>query len=784
MNRIARCVVLLSLAALLALSASPAAAASTTLTGIVLAAGAPVANAKVTAAGDSVSQATRTNAAGRFAFPNLTVGSYLVTATGDGGQAATALDLPAAGAEITLRLDAKSLGIVSVTSAPPIRKSGTDVTLNRQLLSRSPAAGSFSELLIQLPGAARGANGVVHINGDHGDINYVVDGVSIPQELNRSIGSEFNPNDISFVDVLEGAYPAQYGERFASVLNISTRNSVGIASYSGALDAGSFGHLDTTVGYQTPVGAGSLVTAFRDDVTQRGLDPPNPNSPHNNASDANQFVRYTLPRGNDYINVTVSHAYRTFQIPIDLLGGQPPASDDSESQDDLFTAAQMRHAIGDRGALSYGVGFKQSHIRDFGDPGNDWTYGETLWQTAGGSPADCANALSIQNYANGTCAYSLFSDRTATDYKFNLDNALTSGVHDVRFGGLYDVADIAKNYTVTLQPGNFLAPIYTPKTPGAPFAVVDNAPNIGHTEAVYVQDTWRMGSHYELDYGVRGDAFQLRSTQFDRGFSSVSPRVKFTRILGPRSSVYGYYGRFFTPFSFENVSPTSAQLLNLPLQKQVASFDLKPQRDSNYEFGGHLPVGPGDLGLRVMWKNAKDLIDDTQVGVTLLHQDINYQVGRIATQSAYYQLPLNRQGRYYLSVNHTYSVNKGCETQLLAPCFGSPTDWTPADHEQRWGATSGAVINDRRGGWVSLDGEYGSGLSSAACPPGTPGFCKYSPHITFDAEKGVPLGSDTRLTVRVRNLLNHVYRITYLNAQGNHYYSGRTIDVGFDFGGH
>jgi hypothetical protein len=135
-------------------------------------------------------------------------------------------------------------------------------------------------------------------------------------------------------------------------------------------------------------------------------------------------------------------------------------------------------------------------------------------------------------------------------------------------------------------------------------------------------------------------------------------------------------------------------------------------------------------------------------------------------------------------VNHTYSVNKGCETQLLAPCFGSPTDWTPADHEQRWGATSGVVLNDDRGGWVSLDGEYGSGLSSAACPPGTPGFCKYSPHITFDAEKGVALSPETKLTIRVKNLLNHVYLITYLNAQGNHYNAGRSIDVGFEFGGH
>ena len=219
----------------------------------------------------------------------------------------------------------------------------------------------------------------------------------------------------------------------------------------------------------------------------------------------------------------------------------------------------------------------------------------------------------------------------------------------------------------------------------------------------------------------------------------------------------------------------------MPLQRVIAAFDLKPQRDSVYEIGAHAAVGQGDLGLRITQKNATDLIDDTQIGVTNLHQDINYQLGRIATQTAYYQLPLTRGGRFYASANHTYSENKGCETQLLAPCFGSPTDWTPADHEQRWGMTAGAILNDARGGWFSADGEYGSGLSSAACPPSTAGYCKRTPHTVFDVEKGFALGTGMALTLRVGNVLNDRYYITLLNAQGNHYSQGRTVDIGLRF---
>jgi hypothetical protein len=117
-------------------------------------------------------------------------------------------------------------------------------------------------------------------------------------------------------------------------------------------------------------------------------------------------------------------------------------------------------------------------------------------------------------------------------------------------------------------------------------------------------------------------------------------------------------------------------------------------------------------------------------------------------QSAYYQLPLSAGGRAYLSLTHARSVNAGCETQLLAPCFGAPTGWTPADHDQNWDATSGILTNDRHGGWLAVDGEYGSGLSSAYCMP-VSADCKVPPHTTFDVVKGIGLPGRTALTVSV-----------------------------------
>src|SRR5271166_317239 len=204
-------------------------AAGAYLTGSVIFNGKPVPDATVTATGNNFVQSTRTTQAGRFSFGSLPPGSYMLVATSSSGSANLAVDLPASGTNVTLEIAPKNIGHVTAFAARtvPIRGSGTDLVLNSVALSRTPASGSFPEMLIQLPGAARGANGVVHINGDHGDINYIVDGLAMPQALNRVVGSEFNPGDAAFVDVIQGAYPAQYGERFATVLNISTRTGVG-----------------------------------------------------------------------------------------------------------------------------------------------------------------------------------------------------------------------------------------------------------------------------------------------------------------------------------------------------------------------------------------------------------------------------------------------------------------------------------------------------------------------------------------------------------------------------
>jgi hypothetical protein len=765
--------------------------ASAFLSGTVTSNGAPVARAPVTASGNNLTVKTTTDPKGHFAFPPLALGTYDVEARQGDLRGLVRVDLASGGASITIALEKLTEirhVVVSQWQSSVTRGSGSDVVLNSTALTQMPFDNSFTQMQLQMPGAAQGANGVVHINGDHGVINYMLDGVPLPQELNRDIGSEININNLSFVDLIEGAYPAQYGLRFGAVFNMATRAGTGPPGVDGYASFGSYTTGQSTMGYHAPIaGGGGYDIAFSGLTTTRGLDPPDWDSPHNNASSVGQFARFTIPAGpNNFTNITFINSHSTFQIPNDIDYGEPGSTDDNETQADTFLAVQFHDAIGTTGAISWGPAYKASRIADFGDPVNDWTYGEALNVTPppfgnGGTTADCADAIQTSNFGPTTCGYSLADQRTALDYIMQGDYTQSFGSHTLGAGVSYDLTRVLKYYAITLQPNNFLAPIQTPGTPNAPTTVVDDSPNLGNTYQSYIQDSWRMSSIWEADYGMRYDFFTIKSTGFDQGFGAFSPRLKVTRFFGKRASVYGYVGRFFEPFSFENVSPQAAFALNLPLQPTLAQFDLKPERDTQLELGGHIPVGPGDLGLRIWQKNANDLIDDTQVGVTLLHQDINYVLGRLSQEALNYVLPLPRNGRAYLTFAHVVSLNSGCETQLLAPCFGQPNGFTPADHEQRYTVTSGVLLNNHQGGWFSADAYYGSGLSSDFCPDGTPGYCKVTPHTTFDVEEGIALSPKAALTLDIQNLLNDRYYVTLINAQGNHFGPGREFSVGVRF---
>ncbi len=736
-----------------ALNVPAAAQSASFVTGTVQSQGKPIAGAALTLTGNNLTLRTISRADGSFSFSAVPLGLYRIAAQKDRFATEAALEVPSGGAQLTLELaELKEIASTRTQARPNIFGSGSSVSLGGASLQYAPNAKSFPNILTQLPSAARGSNGQIHVNGDHGFINYIIDGVPVPQALSRVLGTEFDLANVGYAEIIEGAFSAQYGDKFGAVINIATRAGSGAAGFNAELVQGTQSMAESDLLYHAPVGPGGGIT-FSSRVQRDGwaLDPPVPDPVHDAGSIATQFLRLSLPvHGFDNINLDLNHTYQTFQIPPDTANGQPASTDDVETQDDTFVALQYHHAIGENGILSFGPSFKRSHIRDFNDLAND------LAAAAGN---DCSTNPS-------DCIFSAASDRLSTSYGFSGDYDLRSGHHEMRAGAAYRNDDIAKLYNITLQADNFIQP--------APLPIVDNAPNVAHSQSAYVQDSWTMGGGWSADLGLRQDSFQLKSTDFAVGYAQLSPRIKLTRAFGSRASVYVYYGRLFVPFSFENVSGGSAQFLN---PASGTTFDLKPQRDSLYEAGGHIPVGAFDLGLRVAHYALTDVVDDGQVGSTNIHQDINFAQGVIDIESALLQRPLSRGGRAYVSLTHSRAFSKGCGSSLLIDCSAFPDDFTQADHDQRWDATAG-MVTVNRAGYFSAQSEYGSGLSTARCDT-----CKVPPHLTFDFAYGVNIGHNASLGLTIRNAFNDRYAIT-LNStlQGTHYARPRSVEMHLTFG--
>ena len=144
---------------------------------------------------------------------------------------------------------------------------------------------------------------------------------------------------------------------------------------------------------------------------------------------------------------------------------------------------------------------------------------------------------------------------------------------------------------MTLQPNNFLAPILTPSTPDARQPSLTKPQRRQHVPVVR---PGQLASERPLggDYGLRYDFFTIRSTEFAQGFGAFSPRFKLTRYLRKaRQRSTRTSGVSSSRSPSKTSRPRRQQLLNLPLQPTPAQFDLKPERDTQLELGGHVPLG-------------------------------------------------------------------------------------------------------------------------------------------------------------------------------------------------
>src|SRR2546422_3738574 len=95
----------------------------------------------------------------------------------------------------------------------------------------------YTTLFRSIVGAARAPTGEVHIRGQHAEYTYYVDGVPVPAGISGSLNELFDPEVVNQIDLQTGGWDAEYGNKNAAVVNVTTR----IPSGGFHLDASSYG---------------------------------------------------------------------------------------------------------------------------------------------------------------------------------------------------------------------------------------------------------------------------------------------------------------------------------------------------------------------------------------------------------------------------------------------------------------------------------------------------------------------------------------------------------------
>src|SRR5207249_11139368 len=171
-----------------------------------------------------------TDAFGRYVIHNVPAGSYTVEVRYLGYRSEVrnvAIGATDALARADFRLVPLpiNLSAVEVASAVPL---ALDTRTGNQIFKQNDYHGAptntTSQILQQsIVGAARAPTGEVHIRGQHAEYTYYVDGVPVPAGISGSLNELFDPQVVNQIDFQTGGWDAEYGNKNAAVVNVTTR---------------------------------------------------------------------------------------------------------------------------------------------------------------------------------------------------------------------------------------------------------------------------------------------------------------------------------------------------------------------------------------------------------------------------------------------------------------------------------------------------------------------------------------------------------------------------------
>jgi outer membrane receptor protein involved in Fe transport len=659
--------------------------------------------------------------AGRFEFANVAAGSYMVVANKAGFRTAVSpVTLTASGATpvrvileaataLNLEVTAKRLEAARNGLSP---ETGSSVyRFSQQTIQQLPQGANtqMTGVLLQAPSVAQDSFGQIHIRGEHGEIQYRINGIELPEGISSGFSQTFSPRLARSVSLLEGALPAQYGYHTAGVVQIQTKSGPDLNGGSIDMYGGQRYTLNPSFELGGSKGNLSYYTTGFYLQNDRGLEPPTPGprALHDFTTIGNGFsyLSYIL---NSTTRVSVLSGFNVanFQIPANpdqppafTLAGVPnlPSADVRETQleQNYFGVVALQGLLGKSIDYQVAAFTRYSTLSFHPDQAGDLIYNGIASRAF---RSDWASGM------QGDFAYTAIATHTIrTGYYFSGERAEIDN-HALVF------------------------PVRGGVTSAEPEAIVDNTALTAWNYGVYLQDEWRPLSHLTINYGTRFDLYDgvTRSDQF-------SPRVGAVYEFSEGTTLHAAYARYFTPPPLEGVSSEDIKkFVGTTNQPEVTTDNrISPERSHYFDAGvtQNLPYGI-KLDLDSYYKKSTNILDEGQFGATLVFTPFNYAKGR--QYGVEFTTSLNREN-FSAYTNFAYAVAQGNQVVSDQFLFGADElafirkHYIFLDHDQTFTESAGIAYN-LYGFLLSLSQIYGSGLRSGFANTGNLPF-----FIQFDA---------------------------------------------------
>jgi outer membrane receptor protein involved in Fe transport len=615
------------------------------------------------------------------------------------GTVVVTADLDAAREQI-----APSLGAVTYTIGP-----------NQIQTMGQGESSSFQQVLLQAPGVVQEEFGEIHVRGDHGDVQYRVNGVLLPESLN-GFGQEVDTHLIQSVTLITGTMPAQFGDRTAGIIDVTTKTGLQLNGAELSLYGGSYDEFNPSLEWGGTTSNLDFFIALSYLHDNLGIDNTTANpTPLHDMTDQEKFFGYFSHRFDPTSRLTLllSSSDAGFQIPdtagvapIYQLTGGPPAdsatANNYQYEQNYYAVLSYQKSAGD---FSFQVSTlsRYTDIRFTPDPMQGLLLAGNAAQVdnsdfANGLQADASYELGNHHTLRAGCLATYDLERLDT----------TSAV----FPSASQFTASPTTETIPLLGGPAPLPGNPPQSSFTPFKITANGGNSGLTAGVYLQDEWQLTDRLTLNYGLRYDRFDVT---FDDE-QQVSPRVNLVWKMDNATTAHIGYARYFMPPTLQYVHPSTVKEFEFTTDAPFNERDdpQKVERDNYFDMGLSRQITPAwQITGDTFCKLAKNLLDDGQFGSAVILDNFNYTSGTVygaELSSTYKQGPFTAYGNYsYVQtwVRNIDSVENEFPNNELSYLT---TNHMQLDHQGRFTGSGGVSYDFLKNLRAHADFLYGSGL--------------------------------------------------------------------------